>query len=155
MNQSDTTPNQPQPQRITDNYPPFPFWAYHISRDPEATMPGYWVRLIAPATRGRDWPFQYWLPDQPEKPTMHYPFAVEPQPDGLPRIILRFVEDEMVTLHRDGKYLETLYMSCPEQANDFKIAIEGVEIYSLDGWFTLREEFQKNWKTKYDDSDGY
>lgn len=68
----------PTPQRIVGAYPAFPFWAYHINRNPEATEPGYWVRLTAPASPGRDWPLHYWLPDQPGKPTIHYPFTATP-----------------------------------------------------------------------------
>lgn len=79
-----------------------------------------------------------------------------PDPDEIfPRVILRFVEDEMVTLHKEGRYLETLFMSCPEQANDFKERFKDTVIYSLNGWLNLKEEFQKNWKSKYSDEDDY
>lgn len=60
----------PAPQRLGATYPPYPFWAWTCSRNPEAAEDkGQWHRLTGPLPRGRSWPFYYWLPDQPEKPT--------------------------------------------------------------------------------------
>lgn len=74
-----------------------------------------------------------------------------PETVGLPQIYIHGTEDEMVTLHREKKYVETLFMSCPEQARDFAERHKHTVIYSLDGWCVLREAFQKTWQSKYPD----
>lgn len=70
----------PVPQRLVGVYPPYPFWAWTVSRNPEAADDkGRWHRLTGPLPRGRDWPFYYWLPDQPETPTCDPGEAASPR----------------------------------------------------------------------------
>lgn len=81
MDNQNPTPS-PAPQRLGVTYPPYPFWAWTCSRNPEvAEDKGQWHRLTGPLPRGRSWPFYYWLPDQPEKPTCDPRTVPSPAPE--------------------------------------------------------------------------
>lgn len=67
------------------------------------------------------------------------------------KLIVHGTEDEMVTIHRGGRYHDTFYASCPEHARDFHKA------HPLSSWAEqndlLRDwdAFAATWKSKYPD----
>lgn len=71
--------------------------------------------------------------------------AVSISPDA---ITIHCVEDEMVVLHKGGKYLETLYGSCPEQARKFVELFEKVPGFCIEIWRIRMEQHRKEWKRK-------
>ncbi len=63
------------------------------------------------------------------------------------------VEDEMITLHRNGKYLTTLYADCPEQANDFLKKYVNTSLATKDEWLDALQTFADAWTSKYPEND--
>lgn len=68
-------------------------------------------------------------------------------------VVFVCTEDEMVTFHKDGKYLETLYASCPEQAIDFAERHSKEHFTDIKQWVELLNKFRTTWKSKYPDED--
>lgn len=62
-------------------------------------------------------------------------------------------EDEMITLHQCGKYLATLYASCPEQASDFVKEHGRREGMDLEAWRRALFLFRGDWRSKYPDEE--
>ena len=60
-------------------------------------------------------------------------------------------EDEMLTFHQSGKWLETLYASCPEQASDFLDMYEEHIFNTMDDARKLLIHFDSQWKSKYEE----
>ena len=69
----------------------------------------------------------------------------------MSRITLHGVEDEMLTFHQGGKYLETLYASCPEQARDFEAANKGRTFQNSNALLSAFTHFKATWRSKYTD----
>ena len=69
-------------------------------------------------------------------------------------ITIKFVEDEMLTLYRNGKFLSTIYADCPEQARDFLKDKKDTKLATVDEWCFALSEFAATWASKYPD-EGY
>lgn len=63
-------------------------------------------------------------------------------------------EDEMIVLHQGGKYLTTLYASCPEQAADFVAAYGHAQWTTLDDCTGLLKSYREHWKSKDTEDEG-
>jgi hypothetical protein len=70
-----------------------------------------------------------------------------------PPVVCYGREDEMIVLHQGGKYVETLYASCPEQAHDFVAALGKETLEQVSEWRTALSVFSKQWASKYPDPD--
>ena len=55
------------------------------------------------------------------------------------------VEDEMVFLQRNGKWLDTLYSRCPEQGRDFVKRFKNHVFLTEDAVLKKWDEFMKTW----------
>lgn len=62
-------------------------------------------------------------------------------------------EDEMVTFHKNGAYLDTFYARCPEHARDFVKHVGDRTFQTKQDLIECWDQFVVNWKTKYDESD--
>lgn len=83
------------------------------------------------------------------------PFAVELLHPTILRampakpVTVHCTEDEMIFLHANGAWAETLYASCPEQAHDFFAAHGHRELASVEDWRSALKSFQEGWTSKY------
>lgn len=64
-------------------------------------------------------------------------------------------EDEMVTFHEDGVYLDTFYARCPEHAIDFVKHVGDRTFQTKKDLIECWDQFAATWKTKYDEPDEY
>ena len=65
------------------------------------------------------------------------------------KIMLSGSEDEMVFFQRDGRNIETLFASCPEQARDFVKKFKRKRFAGLTDLEAYWAYFKNAWKSKY------
>jgi hypothetical protein len=63
------------------------------------------------------------------------------------------IEDEMIVLNQNNKWLKTIYASCPEQALAFYLAFKDKQYSTTEKWQTTLKDFQIGWECAEEDYD--